>query len=45
MRDKNSVIRAWIYDLLATLELQEIEDAERKESGSTVTIIITFKEK
>jgi len=38
---QNNVLRAWLYQLLARLELEEAQGA-RKDAGDDVEIYITF---
>jgi len=42
MADKSKV-KAWLFLLLSKVESDEIEDANLKESGKTITVEIKFK--
>jgi len=41
--DKKAIVKSWIYKWLSNLEVVDIREARRTESGDTETIVIKFK--
>ncbi len=42
-QEKKARVKSWIYQWLATLEIQDIEEAKKSESGQHESIQIKFK--
>lgn len=38
-----AIIKSWIFNLLAQMEISEVEQASRNEHGNEVTIIIRLR--
>jgi len=38
-----AILKAWLYNLFAELEINKVIEAERRRSQDTVTLIIKFK--